>query len=722
MSPSNKTFLIAVLGGKGGVGKSVFSTNLALSFLLDTKRPVLLLDADPDTCGDDGMILGIKPQRTVFDVSKFSGRVTQSMLKEFLSAHASGLSLIPMVNKISDYESVNPADIKRVLDSALSYFPFTVADCGSRLTEQNLAILEHATIIMIVTSPDILVLKSTKRLVDELNGLLFPPEVLKVIINKYETGGPISPQIIQSNLNTPILGAVQYDPETSSNSINKGKPLILLSPKSLISKNIYQIARVLQERGTLDSLYGVNKTKKTEQASQKEIGGASGAELAFSEGLSVKERRAGKVSEITKLKRKIHKALIDNMDLKKMDLETKDDPNKLTILYEKTKRAVISLLEREDLSFLKSREDRAGLIKSILDEALSLGPLEDLLEDETVSEIMVNGPDVIYIEKNGHIILSPYTFTSSQQLMGVIERILAPIGRRIDEKSPYVDARLTDGSRVHAIIPPLAIDGPTLTIRKFKKEKLGMKDLIKYGSLTEDIAEFLKAVIESRLNVIISGGTGSGKTTLLNILSSMIPENERIITVEDSAELKLQQDHTVRLESRPPNIEGEGEVSIRDLVKCTLRMRPDRIIVGECRSGEALDMLQAMNTGHDGSLTTIHSNSPTDSMRRLETLVMMAGMELPAKAIREQIASAINIIIQQTRLSDGSRKVTYVTEVAGLRGDEVILNDIFLFKQSGLDANGKVVGKFVATGYIPRFIESLEARGISIPKGLFSVG
>jgi pilus assembly protein CpaF len=335
---------------------------------------------------------------------------------------------------------------------------------------------------------------------------------------------------------------------------------------------------------------------------------------------------------------------------------------------------------------------------------------------------MVNGPDVIYIEKNGKIVLSPYTFSSSQQLMGVIERILAPIGRRIDEKSPYVDARLADGSRVHAIIPPLAIDGPTLTIRKFKKEKLGADDLIKYGSVTRDMSEFFKAVIESRLNVIISGGTGSGKTTLLNILSGMIPDYERIITVEDSAELKLQQDHTVRLESRPPNIEGEGEVTIRDLVKCTLRMRPDRIIVGECRSGEALDMLQAMNTGHDGSLTTIHSNSPSDCIRRLETLVMMAGMELPAKAIREQIASAINIVIQQTRLSDGSRKVTYVTEVNGLRGDEILLNDIFLFKQSGVDSNGKVVGKFVATGYIPRFIETLEARGISIPKGLFSVG
>ncbi len=719
MPTQNKSYLIAVLGGKGGVGKSVFSTNLALSFLLDTKRPVLLIDADPDTCGDDGMILGIKPQRSMADVTKFTGRVTQAMLKEFLSSHSSGLSMIPVAQKMADYNALSSPDIKRVMDAALSFFPFTVADCGSRLTPQTLAILEQATIILVLTNPEILVLKHTKRLIDELNGLMFPPEVVRIVINKYDPSNQITPQIVQSNLNVPILGAVQDDPDTSHNAITKGKPAILLAPKSLLSKNIYQIARVLQERGILDSLYGVNKTKKAEQ--QKD-GAPAGSDFSSLETLSVKERRAGKVSEVTKLKRRIHKALIDNMDLKKMDLETKDDPNKLTILYEKTKRAVIGLLEKEDLSFLKSREDRALLIKAILDEALGLGPLEILLSEDTVSEIMVNGPDVIYMEKGGKVTLSPYTFSSSQQLMGVIERILAPIGRRIDEKSPYVDARLADGSRVHAIIPPLAIDGPTLTIRKFKKEKLGSDDLIRFGTVTKDMAEFFKAVIESRLNVIISGGTGSGKTTLLNILSSMIPEVERIITVEDSAELKLQQDHTVRLESRPPNIEGEGEVTIRDLVKCTLRMRPDRIIVGECRSGEALDMLQAMYTGHDGSLTTIHSNSPSDSIRRLETLVMMAGMDLPAKAIREQIASAINIIIQQTRLSDGSRKVTYVTEVNGLRGEELLLNDIFLFKQSGVDSNGKVIGKFVATGYIPRFIETLEARGISIPKGLFSVG
>jgi pilus assembly protein CpaF len=718
MEGINRSYVIAVLGGKGGVGKSLVATNLAISFLLDTKRPVLLMDADPDTCGDQGIILGLKARRTVADVAKFTGKITPAILKEFLASHSTGLSYIPFVDKMSDYAAIPANDVKRVLEGAMENFNYIVVDCGSRLTDQVVAILETATIILVVTNPEILVLKHSKRLIDELNGMLFHPDIIKVIVNKYDPSSPITPEIVQANLGVKILGAVNEDADTCMSSLTKGKPAIISAPKSLVARNIYHIARVLQERGILDSLYGLNKSKRSEAAiSRRDDAGVQSVEKV----VSVKERKSGIINENTRLKRKIHKALIDNMDLKKMDLESKDDPNKLNILYEKTKRAVIGLLEKEDLSFMKTREERAQLIKSILDEALALGPLEDLLADPDVSEIMVNGPDVIYIERKGKLTLSDYTFTSSQQLMGVIERILAPIGRRIDEKSPYTDARLLDGSRVHAIIPPLALDGPTLTIRKFAKEKLKLDDLVKFGSITKDIGDFFKAIIESRLNVVISGGTGSGKTTLLNILSGMIPNDERIITVEDSAELQLQQDHLVRLETRPPNIEGEGEVAIRDLVKCTLRMRPDRIIVGECRSGEALDMLQAMNTGHDGSLTTVHANTPTDCIRRLETLVMMAGMDLPAKAIREQIASAVNIVIQQSRLSDGSRKITYITEIGGIRGDQVVINDVFTYKQTGVDSKGKVVGKFVATGYIPKFIEALETKGISIPKGLFTV-
>lgn len=708
---ADKSYVIAVLGGKDGVGKSTFSTNFALSLLFDSKKSTILLDMDPDSYDDLSILLGIKPKKTFLDAKEFSGKITPNILKDFITTHQTGLSFLSMAENSKEYMQAGSEDVIQMIQSLSQLYPYIVVDCGSKLVPQVLTVLESATIIVLITNPEIVILKHTKKIMDELSNLMFHPDMIKVVLNKYDEVNPINPQVVQANLGVRLLGAVHDDLESSLNAITKGKPAIISAPKSLLARNVYQIARAIQERGILDSLYGVNKPRNIVK---KETEVPEGAVL------NVKARR-GVVNQTTKLKRKIHKALIDNLDLKKMDIESKDDPNKFSILYEKTKRTVIKLLEKEDLSFLKDREDRAILIKSILDEALALGPLEDLLADEDVSEIMVNGAEVIYIEKKGKIQLSEYNFTSSQQLIGVIERILAPIGRRIDEKTPYTDARLRDGSRVHAIIPPLAIDGPTLTIRKFKKEKLSLGDLVKFGSITSDIGDFFTAVIESRLNTVISGGTGSGKTTLLNILSSMIPNGERIITVEDSAELQLQQDHLVRLETRPPNIEGEGEVSIRDLVKCTLRMRPDRIIVGECRSGEALDMLQAMNTGHDGSLTTVHSNTPTDCVRRLETLVMMAGMDLPAKAIREQIASAINIIIQQTRLSDGSRKVTQVAEISGIRNGEVILNDIFQFKQLGVDKNGKVLGKFLATGYIPKFIESLESKGIKIPKGLFSV-
>jgi len=407
--------------------------------------------------------------------------------------------------------------------------------------------------------------------------------------------------------------------------------------------------------------------------------------------------------------------------LKRLDGELKGKDNKEELLRERTEQAIIAILD-QDAPDVRDREERKRLVKEVLDEALGLGCLEDLLADDKVTEIMVNGPQHVYVEMSGKLQLTDVKFTDEQQLRSVIERIVAPIGRRIDEKSPYVDARLRDGSRVHAIIPPLAIDGSVLTIRKFSKTPYTFKDLVRFGSMTEEIADFLRACVEARLNIVISGGTGSGKTTLLNVLSSFIPNDERILTVEDSAELQLPQDHVVRLETRPKNIEGEGEVTIRDLVRNTLRMRPDRIVVGECRAGEALDMLQAMNTGHDGSLTTVHSNSPRDCLARLETLVMFAGLDMPSRAIREQISSAINMIIQQSRTSDGSRKITYITEVTGMEGQVITMQDIFTYKQTGVDERGKVAGKFISTGFIPRFVEGLQARGIKLPKGIFREG
>jgi pilus assembly protein CpaF len=364
-------------------------------------------------------------------------------------------------------------------------------------------------------------------------------------------------------------------------------------------------------------------------------------------------------------------------------------------------------------------EEIKQLYQMVLDEMFGFGPLETLIRNEDCTEIMVNGPKKIYIELKGKTQLCPIQFANDDHVQKIIERIIRPLGRRIDRKWPMVDARLPDGSRVNAIIPPCAIDGPTVSIRKFSKRRLTVEDLIRFGSMTKEMAEFLKACVVSALNVVVSGGTGSGKTTLLNVLSNFIPEEDRVVTIEDSAELNLGQDHVVRLEAKPPEVDGSGKVAIRDLVINALRMRPDRIVVGECRGGEALDMLQAMNTGHDGSMTTVHANNPRDTIRRLETLCMMSGMDLPVTVIREQIASAVNLIVQQARLRDGSRKVTNITEVQGMESGTVVLQDIFVFEDQGTDPNGKVIGALKPTGTRPKFTPTLENNGFKLPPSIF---
>jgi pilus assembly protein CpaF len=372
-----------------------------------------------------------------------------------------------------------------------------------------------------------------------------------------------------------------------------------------------------------------------------------------------------------------------------------------------------------ELQITMTRQDRQRVIEIVVHDVLGLGPLEELLANPDVTEIMINSYRQIYVEQRGKLTLSPVTFESNEQLLQVIDRIVSSIGRRVDESSPMVDARLKDGSRVNVIIPPLALRGPTVTIRKFAKEALQIEDLVRYGSITEDMVQFLRACVRGRLNVVVSGGTGSGKTTTLNILSSFIPADERIVTIEDAAELQLRQDHVVTLETRPANVEGRGRVAIRDLVINSLRMRPDRIVVGECRGGEALDMLQAMNTGHDGSLTTLHANNPSDAVSRLETMVLMAGAELPSRAIREQIGSAIDVIVHQSRLRDGTRKIVSVTEVLGCDDNEVRVQEIFTFKQTGYDEEGGVIGTFMATGVTPTFLEHLTASGEAVPEQIF---
>jgi pilus assembly protein CpaF len=399
------------------------------------------------------------------------------------------------------------------------------------------------------------------------------------------------------------------------------------------------------------------------------------------------------------------------------------DPSMDISKTDEVRRTIQDLFEQilTEENIVLSRPERARLFEQIAAEILGLGPLQTLLEDETITEIMVNGAKNIYIERKGKLHRVPVTFENNEHVMRIIDRIVAPLGRRIDEASPYVDARLADGSRVNAVIPPISLVGPVLTIRKFAKNPITLDQLVQFGSITQESLQFLKACVESRLNIVISGGTGSGKTTLLNILSSFIPADERIITIENAAELQLRQEHVVTLESRPPNIEGRGEITIRQLVINSLRMRPERIIVGEIRDEAALDMLQAMNTGHDGSMTTLHSNSPRDSLSRLETMTLMAGMELPTRAIREQVSSAIDLIVHQERMRDGTRKIVNVTEVGGMEGDVITMTDIFLFEQSGVE-NGQIIGRLRPTGLRPKFMDKIEASGIHLPPSIFGIG
>jgi len=401
------------------------------------------------------------------------------------------------------------------------------------------------------------------------------------------------------------------------------------------------------------------------------------------------------------------------------ELDPNQDITRKDEVREQIQTLFNAILSEENM--LLNKAERERLFDAIVADILGYGPLDALLKDESVTEIMVNGPKMIFIEQKGHPTLSGVTFENDDHVMRVIDRIVAPLGRRVDESSPLVDARLPDGSRVHVVIRPIALCGPTVTIRKFPKYRLQIEDLIRFGSMSAEVAEFMRASVIAAINTVVSGGTGSGKTTLLNVLSGFIPNDERIITVENAAELQLQQEHVVGLESRPSNIEGKGAVTIQDLVIACLRMRPDRIVVGECRSGEALDMLQAMNTGHDGSLTTLHANTPRDAIARLEVMCLMAGVDLPVRAIREQVASAIQCIVQQQRLRDGSRKITAVTEVQGMEGEMITMSDIFEFEQTGYEKN-KIVGRIRPTGIRPRFVEKIEDAGIPLPATIFGIG
>lgn len=713
--------IIAVVGGKGGVGKSVFAANLAIAHLQNFKQRPLIVDLDLTSLGDQGIILGQNARKTIVDVSKMApGPIDPKTLAPFMINAPQGYSYIGAPRDAVVARDIDMDGLGRFLKAITNVFGLTVIDCGSSMDPITMKALEYSTAIFVITSPDVIVINQTKRVLSKIQELLFPPEMVQIIINKYSQNKLINPQMIQKNLGRPIFAALPEDVSTCDGSLAQSKPLLLAAPNAPISRAFHDIVRKIQQSRLLDQLSRLKKPTGASSKLQEQLSVIQGGGGAESKKDAFGRPVGSRMDPWTAMKLRIHKALVEEMDLKKTDMSTQDDAQRKA-LRERTNKAVLNILQKEDSdSLLSSRELKSQMVKEVLDEALGFGPLEDLLSDKSVSEIMVNARDQIYIEKNGKPAISKVNFSSEAQMMNVIERIVTPLGRRVDEKVPFVDARLPDGSRVHIIIPPLALRGPTITIRKFPEEKLTYKHLIDFGSMTPEIADFLRACVEAKLNIVISGGTGSGKTTLLNVMSSFIPATERIITVEDSAELQLGQEHVVRLESRPSNIEGEGEVSIRELVKCTLRMRPDRIVVGECRDGAALDMLQAMNTGHSGSMTTVHSNNPRECLGRLETLCMMAGLGLPSKALKETIASAVNIIIQQSRLADGSRRVTYISEVTGMQGEVISLQDIFVFKQEGIDKKRRIIGRFVPTGFIPKFVEEMEKKGMKVSRGMFA--
>ncbi|MFA5008583.1 MAG: ATPase, T2SS/T4P/T4SS family [Candidatus Omnitrophota bacterium] len=713
--------VISFFSTKGGVGKTLVSLNLAVQLSLQNKK-VFLLDFDLGAPQATSKLLGIESKYCLFNLIDYlkDFKEKKRTIDNYSAIYRGNLIFLPAIFKMSQRTSFTPQMMKDFISIIWNDFDYIIVDAGSSLTDNLIATLESSNLICLVLTPDILSVYQTQWLLDTLQSLGFPLTMTKIVLNRAESKGAITWQEIKTLLPSEIIGLIPSEGKAAGLAVNRGIPLIIDSPQCKFTNAVQKLAKDIIER---KDIYISHKTLSEVRVTKEAFEG----EEVFWQRVGVMEKveKTSLIEEedqIIRFKKKVHEQLIEELDLKRVQVEMyAGSAQKMAELRAKAEKIVSNVISKEAGGFIASTEIRRKITKEIVEEALGLGPLEDLLKDVTVTEIMVNNKDQIYIERFGKIELTSKKFTSNEQVRIVIERILAPLGRRIDESVPYVDARLPDGSRVNAIISPLSLTGPTLTIRKFARQRWTITDLInRFASLTPDMALFLEAAVKSRKNILVSGGTGSGKTTFLNILSASIPERERIVTIEDSAELKLSQTHWIRLEARPPNIEGKGEITIRDLFRNTLRMRPDRILVGEVRGKEVLDMLQAMNTGHDGSMSTIHANSTHDVLIRLDSMILMAGIELPIRAIREQVASAIHVIVQTARLSDGSRKVTGITEVVGMLDETHInLQDIFLYRQTGVDQESNVVGYFTPLGYIPTFYDEIRARGVDLSREIF---
>ncbi len=690
------TPIIVLINAKGGSG----ATTLAAEVSQQLKKTGTVAVVDGDLTGRRNMAVVLDIVRN-FDNARAGGT--------FSVVRAGGITAVELTDSLDNSFMLRQDDVEGLVES-LGHHDIILVDAPAPFAAAVRPFVARSARFVIVLEPNLLGTAAARTLIGDMTRFGIPVSRMSIVTNVRSGRVEISARELEKALGSAVIGEIP--PKSDRN----------------FGRSIESLAKRLSTIGAEPVLTSLRASTTTPPGGDRRAGsraprtmiqpsddhGASdgspqrnGAANGSHSGGPAIERA---LSARDRLKTEIHAALAKKIDVVATS-QAHSDSQKLNELRAQIGELTGQLLsERPDIN---SVEESAALRQEIIDEVLGLGPLEDLMRDPAVSEIMVNGPDHIYIERAGKLTLSTKKFVDARQLRNIIERIIAPLGRRIDESSPMVDARLPDGSRVNAIIEPLALNGATLTIRRFGTKRLQMADLVRFGAISENVVNFVRAMVEARLNIVVSGGTGSGKTTFLNILSSYIPEGERIVTIEDAAELQLSQEHVVRLESRPANLEGRGEIRIRDLVKNSLRMRPDRIVVGECRGGEALDMLQAMNTGHDGSLTTLHANSPRDAIARLETLVMMAGFDLPVKAIREQVASAVDAIVQISRLRDGSRKVVSISEVIGMEGDVVTMQEIIRFDQRGVDLNNKVVGEFQYTGVQPSAIKRFEEAGVS---------
>ena len=716
----SKAKFIVFFSTKGGVGKTLVSTNLALTLRKESLGSICLVDFDLEASMDMSRLLDLSPAKSIADIAVINKEAKDYKPEEFMLKHSSGVELLTGCLRPSQSPRIDQKVIFELLPRLEKKYDYVIIDAGRAFTDSLIGVLSFANLILLVVTPDILSIYQTKWALDVLQSLNFPLKMVKFVLNRSESIGSFAWQEVKVNLPAEILAHIPSDGKAVGLSVNRRVPVVTDSPKCRFSLAVYKLTQEILNRKEELFLERV-EIDKLQLAGSKEIA-ARPQDFWQRYGLSDAQalEQEEKVDELVELKHRVHKRIIEELDLKRMDVNLTDQA-KYREVRAKTEKAIANVLAEESGVLLSSFEVRSRLVKEIADEALALGPLEDLINDKEITDILVNNKDQIYIERNGKLELTAKRFISNEHVRQVIERIIAPLGRRIDESSPMVDARLPDGSRVNAIVHPLSLSGPMLTIRKFGREKFTAEKLIELKSINEPMSEFIRACVLSRKNMLISGGTGSGKTTVLNALSAFIPDGERIITIEDAAELRLSQKHWARLESRPENIEGKGAVTICDLFRNTLRMRPDRIIVGECRGAESLDMLQAMNTGHDGSMTTIHANSTHDVLSRLDSMILMSGVELPIRAIREMIASAIDVIVHTARLSDGSRKVIQISEITGMvaQSHDVAMQDIFVFKQTGLSQQGKVLGHFEATGFIPSFIEDIRVRGIKLADDIF---